>query len=66
MIKEKNPENFFNCHHDAASLPIRTLDASIPSPLVWGSFRGVVLGTHTYMYHFNVVMNYIHVFNVFE
>lgn len=37
-------------------------DASVPSPLVWGSSRGVVLGTHTYMCHFNVVMNYIHVF----
>lgn len=63
--EKKNPENFFNCHHDAASLPIRMPDASVPSPLVWGSSRRVVLGTHTYMYHF-IVMNYIHVFNVFE
>lgn len=33
---KKSPENFFNCHHDAASLPILTTDASVPSPFIRG------------------------------
>lgn len=63
---KKKTENFFNCRHDAASLPIQCRMPVFPVPVVWGSSRGVVLSTHTYMYHFNVVMDYIHVFNVFK
>lgn len=43
-------------------LPIQMPDASIASPLLRGSSLEVVLSTHTYMHHFNVIMNYIHVF----
>lgn len=57
--ERRKVQKHFNCHHYAASLPIQKPDASVLDPLVWGSSRGMLMGTHTYMYHFSIFMNYI-------
>lgn len=64
--RKKNPENFLNCHHDAASLPIQMPDASVPSPFSTGLLQRS--GTeHAHLHvSYNVVMDFIHVFNILE
>lgn len=64
--KKKSQKTFLTATTMLPLYPAECWMLVFQAPLVWGSSRGVVLGTHTYMHHFIVVMNYIHVFNVFE